>query len=88
MTARGPYEHKGVYTPENLAKVEAANPKERDVRDGIRFGNYSAALDAISGDDPEAAHALADEVLLAAVPREVAEAYERLQGRAAWWATA
>lgn len=47
-----------------------------------------AALDAINGHDPEGAHGEADEVLLAVVPAEVREAYERLAARCGWWATA
>lgn len=46
------------------------------------------SLEAISGDDPEAAHSEADAILLAFVPAEVAHAYERLTNRCRWWATA
>jgi hypothetical protein len=45
-------------------------------------------LDAISGDDPEHAHGAADDVLLACVPVEVREAYERLVARGVWRAAA
>jgi hypothetical protein len=45
-------------------------------------------LDAIPGDDPERAHGLADDVLLACVPAEVREAYERVAARCGWWAAA
>lgn len=45
-------------------------------------------LDATSGGDPEGAHSDADDVLLALVDPEVAEAYERLVGRCRWWACA
>lgn len=45
------------------------------------------ALDAINPeDDPERAHSEADEILLAAVAPEVADAYRRLVTRAPWWA--
>ncbi|QSR25554.1 hypothetical protein CFH99_07950 [Nocardioides aromaticivorans] len=47
-----------------------------------------AALDAIDGDDPDGAHSEADQVLLDAVPAEVADAYERLVARCRWWACA
>jgi hypothetical protein len=48
-----------------------------------------AALDALTGADPEADHDAADAVLLAMVPAKVREAYERLVfDRADWWATA
>lgn len=48
-------------------------------------------LDEIARDlahDPEAAHARADAVLLAAVPPAVREAYERVQVACPWWASA
>jgi hypothetical protein len=45
-------------------------------------------LDAISGDDPEAAHGKADAILLEAVPEDVRRAYERLTERCGWWASA
>jgi len=47
-----------------------------------------AALDALSGDDPDSAHGAADTILLTVVPDEVRAAYERLQDRCVWWATA
>jgi hypothetical protein len=58
-----------------------------------------AAIDAINNfpdgrqatwqdGDPEDFHGEADEILLATVPVEVADAYRRLQGRCAWWACA
>jgi hypothetical protein len=58
-----------------------------------------AALDAINNPepghkrtwqdgDPEDFHSEADEILLAYVPVEVADAYRRLQERCAWWACA
>ncbi len=47
-----------------------------------------ARLDALSGDDPEHAHGVADDVLLACVPTEVREAYERVVARCGWWAAA
>ena len=47
-----------------------------------------AALDAISGSDPEVAHMEADDVLFKLVPVEVCEAYARLTHRCRWWAYA
>ena len=47
-----------------------------------------AALDVLSGDDPEDAHSKADDILLALVPDEISAAYRRLQSRCGWWATA
>jgi len=47
-----------------------------------------ASLDAIGDGDPEAAHSEADALLLEAVPTEVAQAYERVIDRQAWWACA
>lgn len=46
------------------------------------------ALDSLSGDDPERAHSLADALLLSLVPREVADAYDRVIERCGWWAAA
>ena len=46
------------------------------------------ALDSISSVDPDSAHCMADEVLMAQVPAEVRDAYERLVARCGWWATA
>lgn len=43
---------------------------------------------AVSSGDPEAAHGAADEVLLAMVPAEVRQAYQRVVDACAWWATA
>jgi len=48
-----------------------------------------AALDAIDpSDDPEAAHAEAEAILLAALGPEGKAAYDRLVARASWWASA
>jgi len=47
-----------------------------------------AKLDTITGGDGEGAHCHADEVLLAMVPPEVADAYRRLEERADFWAYA
>lgn len=47
-----------------------------------------ARLDAIDGGEPEGAHGEADGILLASATPEVRAAYERLKGRAPWWATA
>lgn len=38
--------------------------------------------------DPEVAHSTADDLLLACVPHEVADAYQRLVQRSPWWACA
>lgn len=46
------------------------------------------ALNAIKSDDPEAAHAKADELILAYVPEEVRAAYICVAERCAWWAAA
>lgn len=43
-------------------------------------------LDAIPGDCPEEGHYRADEILLALVPPDVRDAYNRVADRAgAWW---
>lgn len=47
-----------------------------------------AALDAITGADPEYAHGAADEILLAYADPSVAGAYERLMRRCTWWGAA
>ena len=47
-----------------------------------------AALDAISGGDPDGDHGEADRILLSHVHPDVRAAYERLVDRAEWWATA
>lgn len=47
-----------------------------------------AAIDALSGDDAEADHGRADDVLLAIAPPAVRDAYDRLTERAPWWAAA
>ena len=47
-----------------------------------------ASLDALGTGDSEAAHSEADELLLEAVPTEVAQAYQRVIDRQAWWAYA
>ena len=46
------------------------------------------ALATIDTSDPERAHDEADEILLAAVPAEVAAQYRRLVDRCSWWASA
>lgn len=49
-------------------------------------------MDGISGQDPDADHGYADNLLLEALRvagrGDVADAYERLVERARWWATA
>lgn len=47
-----------------------------------------AALDAVLGGDPEGAHGMADDILLALAPESVRSAYERVMDRCAWWACA
>ena len=46
-------------------------------------------LDALSGEDPEAAHSSADEILRHFLTEsgnwDVAEAYDRVAGRCRWW---
>lgn len=46
------------------------------------------ALDALDVSDCEAAHSLADDILLDVVPKSVRDAYERVVKRAGWWACA
>lgn len=46
------------------------------------------ALDAIDASDPEAAHGLADELLLGYVSPDVRLAYMRVIDRCKWWGTA
>lgn len=45
-------------------------------------------LEGLSGADPEISHSTADAVLLAMVPKEVADAYRKVLDRCAWWASA
>lgn len=47
-----------------------------------------AALNALAVDDPEAAHGRADEILLAALPPALRDAYASLEQRAPWWGAA
>ena len=47
-----------------------------------------AEIDALSGEDPEVAHDMADAVVLRNVDPRIADAYWRLVKRARWWATA
>ena len=45
-----------------------------------------AALDAIKPGDPESSHTAADGILLAVVPPEVADAFDRAEARdGGWW---
>ena len=53
---------------------------------GIDQSATAATLDAIDPADPEAAHAVAEQVMLDALGPEVRAAYDRLVARAAWWA--
>lgn len=45
-------------------------------------------ISGMTGDDPERDHGIADDILLALVPRDVKDAYEALVERAAWWGAA
>lgn len=45
-------------------------------------------LDMMDTSDPEVAHSLADEILLAHVPLAIEEAYRELVIRCNWWAAA
>lgn len=47
-----------------------------------------AALDSIGAGDPEAAHCVADGILMNMVPVEVRDAYSRVIDRQEWWACA
>lgn len=47
-----------------------------------------AAIDAVSGDDPEAAHGALDDLLLEQMSVEVRLAAMRLMSRCSWWACA
>ncbi len=44
-------------------------------------------LDGLDAElDPERAHGMADEILMAAVPKKIRRAYNRVVNRAPWWA--
>jgi len=43
------------------------------------------ALNRIPTEDPEVAHALADEIMRASVSLEVRNAYDQLRQRCPWW---
>ena len=45
-------------------------------------------FDALDVKDPEKAHSQADDLLLALVPADVREAYQRVVERARWWGAA
>jgi len=49
------------------------------------IADFVAALDAISSDDPEAAHGDADDILLQCVPPEVRDAWLRLNEGTVFW---
>lgn len=55
---------------------------------GITPSEAASRIDALDADDPEAAHGMADDIVLAAAPPEVAAAYWRLVHRSRWWASA
>ncbi len=44
-----------------------------------------AALDSLQPGDKEAAHGVADDLLLSAVPEDVRSAYERARQRIGFW---
>lgn len=77
------------------------DPRIRAIMNGVKryvegsWGDFSLAendavdaLDAIGGGEPDADHGTADDILLAAASPRVRAAYQRLQDRAEWWATA
>lgn len=70
---------------EDTELTEALHTAQRPATDED-ITAWVAALDALSGDDPEHAHGEADRVLLQAVPPEVRAAYERVTSRCSWWA--
>ena len=45
-------------------------------------------IDRLDASDPEAAHANADDILVANVDPIIADAYRRLVARCLWWASA
>jgi hypothetical protein len=55
----------------------------------MRADDFAAMLDLINPKDPEAAHQLADDILLAFLDAngdgKVADAYRALKARSAWW---
>lgn len=55
--------------------------------DDIPRGDAAAAIAELNAidEDPEAAHGMADQTLLAYVPKEVADAYERVVERTGAW---
>jgi hypothetical protein len=54
--------------------------------------DFAAMLDLVNPEDPESAHQLADNILLAFLDAngdgKVADAYRALKARSAWWACA
>ena len=56
--------------------------------DRVDVESIVRSLDSIDADDCEEAHNLADNLLLQAVPAEIAAAYQRVVERAEWWAWA
>jgi hypothetical protein len=63
-----------------VTKYEKLTAKEAvTLLDALREGAH---------DDPEGAHAEADNILRAVVPKSVNEAYKRVILRASWWAHA
>lgn len=54
---------------------------------GAMLRGWVARLDGIPTADPERAHALADDILLEAVPEQVRAAYRELEARCRWWAS-
>jgi hypothetical protein len=47
-----------------------------------------AAIDLLTGDDPESSHGALDDILFEFAPPEVQAAATRLFRRCRWWATA
>jgi hypothetical protein len=62
--------------------------KIRQTTPGERAAKVIKALDGIDASDPEVAHLTADLLVLAMVPKDVYDAYARLQERCPWWAGA
>lgn len=58
----------------------------RDLREHGKPGQAVKVLDELDASDPEAAHAKADQIVLATADAKVQAAYDRLVNRAKWWA--
>jgi len=70
---------------------EAEDAESDDMYDydaAMAIENTIAAIDRLTGADPEADHGLADDLLLSLLPDGVADAYRRLVDRIRWWGAA